>query len=370
MTYKYINDMLDYRIFMIKGSIIMRIILHIGNYKTGTSALQNFLFINRQLLEEYGVYYGNTWKIVNNHAGLAFSILKEALTKYGILNFCSDLEELEEDSCVAALKMRFMAKERGANTIIISHEGFFADLLQVLAGLSSSFTRKDIDNVNKYICARLKELFPEAEIVCYLRRQDLYIESMYMEHCKVPWRVWEFPVEFEEFNNKQKLCLDYFNEISRWKKYFGSSVYFKIYERENLLNKDIIYDFLCCYTELTISDIGKLQQIKVSEKNTSLSRDALEHKLLNKINEPLLNYLYKVYSEKYPDNKRYGFMQQSERTTLLEKYKESNKKLFGKINFSHSIAQCNIEYPGLSDSKREEIEQWIKQAVKSKNIKS
>lgn len=338
----------------------MRIILHIGNYKTGTSALQNFLFINKQRLEQCGIYYGNTWNVVNNHAGLALSILKEALEKHNILDLCSDLKDLEEDPSAIALKICFMAEARNADTIIISHEGFFADLLQVSAGLSSSFTRKDIDNVNEYICARLKELFPEAEIVCYLRRQDLYIESMYMEHCKVPWRVWELPVKFEKFNKKQKLCLNYFNEILRWKRYFDEKVSFKIYEKENLLNKDIIYDFLCCYIGFKIDDICQFEQIGISEKNISLSRDALEHKLLNNINEPLLNCLYKIYSEQYPDTKKYGFMQQSERTILLEKYKESNNKLFGERNFNYG-QQNNKVYTGLSDNRRKEIEQWIKQ---------
>lgn len=340
----------------------MRIILHIGNYKTGTSALQNFLFNNRKQLEKCGIYYGNTWKIVNNHAGLAFGILKEALEKYGLLNFCSDLEDLEENPSVIATKLRFTAESRGAGTIIISHEGLFADLLQVLAGLSSSFKIKDRDNVNEYISARLKELFPEAEIVCYLRRQDLYIESMYMEYCKVPWRIWEFPVIFEEFVKKQKLCLNYFNEISRWKKYFGNKVSFKIYDIGNLLNKDIIYDFLCCYAGIGIKEIRQFQQISISEKNTSLSRDALEHKLLNKINEPLLNYLYKIYSEEYPDARKYSFMSYNKRIVLLDRYKKSNKMLFGEKNFNYSI-QPDIEYSGLSDSKCKEIRQWMKHAI-------
>lgn len=341
----------------------MRIILHIGNYKTGTSALQNFLFDNKKLLLKYGIYYGNTWKIVNNHAGLAFSILKEALEKYKLLNLCSDFKDLEENSNVIATKIRFIAKERKATTIIISHEGLFADLFQVSAGLSSHLTKKDIDNVNEYICIRLKELFQEAEIVCYLRRQDLYIESMYMEYCKVPWKSLEFPVKFDEFYKKQKLCLDYFNEISRWKKYFGDKVFFKIYEKENLLNSDIIYDFLCCYIGISINDINKFKQIDISEKNISLSRDALEHKLLNKINEPLLNYLYKIYSEEYPDYEKYSFLKNEERLVLLKKYKASNSKLFGEQNFNNNTMQSNIEYPGLLDKKREEIEQWIKHKV-------
>jgi len=345
----------------------VKIILHIGNYKTGTSALQNFLYKNRQKLLDYGIYYGNTWNIVNNHAGLAFAILKEALERYGLLYLCDDLNGLSEDPGVIATKIRFMAEARKAGTIIISYEGLFADLLQVSAGLSSDLNKKDIENVNNYICQRLKELFPEAEAACYLRRQDLYIESMYMEYCKVPWRTWELPVDFEEFNQKQNLCLDYYKELSRWKRYFGDKVHFRIYERERLLCNDILYDFLYYYTGLGTAVTNGFDKINIAERNISLSRDALEHKLLNKVNEPLSNYLYKVYSEENPDIEKYFFMQYKQRYMLLDRYKKSNSLLFNdntlsKLSYGNSF-NYNItgaEYPGLAPGKYEKISQWIK----------
>lgn len=340
-------------------NITMKIILHIGNYKTGTSALQNFLYKNRQKLMEYGIYYGNTWKVTNNHAGLALGILKEALEEYGLLNCCSDLEELEENPDVTASKIRFIAESRGAKTIIISHEGFFGDLLQVSSGLDCCPGRDNIDVVNKFVRKRLKELFPEAEVVCYLRRQDLYIESMYMEYCKVPWRGYEVPVEFNRFMARQRLCLDYFREISGWKEAFRENVFFKVYEKERLLNNDIIYDFLCCFAGLGIQDINKLDGSNISESNVSLSRDALEHKLAYKINEPVLNYLYKVYSGYYPDSVKYGFMQQYERESFIRQYSGGNKMLFGEEGFGSAVVPA--AYPGLTEEKSREISHCIKE---------
>lgn len=337
----------------------MKVILHTGNYKTGTSALQNFLYKNRQKLMEYGIYYGNTWDIVNNHAGLAFGILKEALEEYGLLSCCSDLEELEEDPDVIASKIKFIAESRGAEVIIISHEGFFADLLQVSSGLCCCPGRDNIDSVNGFIRKRLKELFPEAEVVCYLRRQDLYMESMYMEYCKVPWRVYEVPVEFNRFVDRQRLCLDYFREISGWKEVFGENVFFKEYEKERLLNNDIICDFLCCFAGLGTEDIDNFDKNNILESNVSLSRDALEHKLEYKVNDPVLNYLYKVYSGYYPDSVKYGFMQQYERKGFIGEYSSSNKMLFGKEGFVS--AAIPAVYPGLTEEKSEEISRWIKE---------
>lgn len=345
---------------------IMRIILHIGNYKTGTTALQNFLFINSKKLAEKGIYYGNTWKIVNNHAGLAFAILKEALEKYGLSSLCDELTTMEERPEKTVARIRFMAQERGAETVIISHEGLFADLLQVSAGLSCSLSEGDTDRVNWYICTRLKELFPEAGIVCYLRRQDLYAESMYMEYCKVPWKPWETPVSFSVFMDRQHLCLDYNKEISRWKKIYCNNFYYKAYEKENLLNKNIIYDFLCGYAGLMPDDIKELQMPGTDDINISLSRDALAHKLINKVNHPVLNYLYKVYSQEYPDNtgrEKYGFMSAGYRQKFLGRYNGGNKMLFGGNGFNNDILPYSREYPGLTDAQYEKISRWINEIL-------
>lgn len=337
----------------------MKTILHIGSYKTGTSALQNFLYKNRQRIIKYGIYYGNTWKIVNNHAGLAYAVLKEALIECDLINQCMELKDLDISPENEIMKMRFLAEERGAHTIIISHEGFFADLFQVSAGLCNTCTEAEIYNINEYICDRLKGLLTEAEVVCYLRRQDLYIESMYKEYCKVPWRAEETPVYFEEFFEKQKLCLDYNNEASRWKKRFGGNAHFRVYDSENLLDGDIISDFLCRYAGLSPEDIRNFEKVDISEANVSLTRDALEHKLINKVNDVLLNYIYKVYSQENPDNINYTYIQECERVRILDKYKESNKCLFGEKNFKEDIVLNGISYPGLSDKKQKELDIFI-----------
>lgn len=142
---------------------------------------------------------------------------------------------------------------------------------------------------------------------------------------------------------------------------FGENVFFKSYEKERLLDNDIVYDFLCCFAGLGIQDINKLDGSNISESNVSLSRDALEHKLAYKINEPVLNYLYKVYSECYPDIVKYGFMWQCERESFVGQYSGSNKMLFGEEGFGNAVIPA--VYPGFTEEKNGEISHWIKEML-------
>ena len=52
--------------------------LHIGHYKTGTTALQIFLERNAKLLAASGFEYPNFWTHNSKHSAFAFSILRAA----------------------------------------------------------------------------------------------------------------------------------------------------------------------------------------------------------------------------------------------------------------------------------------------------
>ncbi|MCB1388707.1 MAG: hypothetical protein KDK12_06115 [Rhodobacteraceae bacterium] len=54
------------------------LILHIGHYKTGTTALQVFLDRNRALLAAQGLHYATAPVLFSKHSALAFSLLREA----------------------------------------------------------------------------------------------------------------------------------------------------------------------------------------------------------------------------------------------------------------------------------------------------
>ncbi|MER8490776.1 hypothetical protein NKH53_21240 [Mesorhizobium australicum] len=70
----------------------MRVILHIGVHKTGTSALQSFLYRNAALLESHGMFYKPTSTDWPNHNPLAAAFMPDSVDN-GPARLAKTLEE-------------------------------------------------------------------------------------------------------------------------------------------------------------------------------------------------------------------------------------------------------------------------------------
>ena len=102
-------------------SLLVKIVLHIGRHKTGSTAIQNFLFENRQvLLNRFGVLYPETGLIMGAHHLAAWS-LQEPLTSPWALSigFHEQAEELFPGIFQEA-------KTAGASTLLLSSEAFLS----------------------------------------------------------------------------------------------------------------------------------------------------------------------------------------------------------------------------------------------------
>lgn len=132
-----------------------KLYLHIGNPKTGTTAIQRFCFDNHALLKdqdifypvkychESGPHYEVTWAVDENNKSF----------------FDSLLSDFESSRC---------------STLLISSEMFSTPRYQ------SSYSVSKILNMFKYIGFRL----PDIHCILYMRRQDEYYESIYNERVK------------------------------------------------------------------------------------------------------------------------------------------------------------------------------------------
>jgi glycosyltransferase involved in cell wall biosynthesis len=124
----------------------MRILLHIGTHKTGTTSIQRSLQAQAARLRQQGVWYPPAGDA--QHWRLAY-----------------DLRAGNRRPLLAALAE---ARQQGCDTLLLSSEAF---LEQAPFGLARelAFLRQEADEVN---------------IILYLRRQDLYWESLYREAVK------------------------------------------------------------------------------------------------------------------------------------------------------------------------------------------
>lgn len=163
-----------------------RLILHIGTHKTGTSALQSALDSARSTLLARGLLYPNTrrapWPELPKHC----SVYQAAASGD------ASLQARERD----ALLSEFEAS--GAQSMLISEEGL-----------------SEPDERLPEFFSPLAEHF-EIEVVCLLRRQDLFVESLFNQFVREAARRESRPVLAFARGRATRARLDYHALLSRW----------------------------------------------------------------------------------------------------------------------------------------------------------
>lgn len=162
----------------------MNTVIHIGQHKTGTTAIQRYLKQNRDCLLQKGIYLplypdANHWKLnVYSLDNERISCLKKRLKKSEIVKIKQtikkDVEQIYED-----------ARNQNCNRIIWSNEGLYL-----------------LNSVREY--NRLKHLFKtlsdKIQIVCCFRDLDSYKKSFFDQL--------EGHVEYEDKNSCHYFCND------------------------------------------------------------------------------------------------------------------------------------------------------------------
>jgi hypothetical protein len=236
----------------------MKLILHIGTHKTGTTALQQFLYENRELLAARGFHYATP-----PHG------LQEA-------NLVANALNVGQSNIVQAFlgKQINLARQAGAQTILGSAENFYA--MSVLDAMQRREVCANAVERDRALIETLQSLMPEGidtpEVVCYFRRPDRYAESLYSQHVK---RGIIFDGTFAEFLPIIKPALFYNEHMQAWSDVFGkSNCTVRLYEP---VRADIVTDFL----ENVVSMGDSAQFVgREHHANERVSRDVLEFKRL------------------------------------------------------------------------------------------
>lgn len=219
------------------------IYLHIGTPKTGTTALQKFLFNNREKLLEKGSLYPVSGMIstqnitgVYSHHGLVKALLKMYDPKSpGIQSrdggeWKNSWEELKKE-----------IKKIKPKNVILSSE---------LLTYRKEFYYSDMIDLAK----RMLEEY-ETKIVIYVRRQDEFFRSLYCQTMKspLPQKVPNFNVNYPNINTMRmsqfignfKYQANYYSTIELWKKNFGvNNIIVRVFEKEQIQNGNVADDFL------------------------------------------------------------------------------------------------------------------------------
>ncbi len=348
-----------------------KIFLHIGTFKTGSTALQFHMHKNRSRLLKNGFYYGDYFDNYYVHSNLCYGLLKEALIAYGIYekykNHPRFLNVAENPNDIIE---RLKKNAIDIPNIIISSEAFFSDAFRTLIGLRTEMPQSQIRDINNFIRRRLRELLLEItddiSVICYLRRQDLFIESQYNQYCKTPWYgdSRDSLPEFREFVNCSPIELNYFTVLEEWRTIFGNCIIIKPYEKE-AFRHDMLTDF---YTEiLKISDreVEKFEGIERNQTNLRLDRDVLEYKKRLGIADQEVAELIRRYSEQSDHAKEYAYFTVEERKKFMDTFRYQNDMVAIKYlnrNEGELFQNKNFDIPqyrGLKVEKVFEITRWL-----------
>ncbi|MGB0370935.1 MAG: hypothetical protein ACPGN3_06240 [Opitutales bacterium] len=182
--------------------------VHIGLHKTGSTSIQAYLRDNEEHLKNQGYLYPT--KKTKSHNNIAFE-----------LNKSSRFDEGRES-------IKFLRRQISKNPekrLILSAESF------------NSISKKSIERL-------IKHLPGEVTCIAYIRPQDEFLESIYVQRLKTGRADLDFESFLQEINFLK--FADYRKKIFPWIDVLEDrgKVVLRSYSRQHLLNNDIISDFL------------------------------------------------------------------------------------------------------------------------------
>lgn len=286
----------------------MKLILHIGSEKTGTTAIQHFLADNRALLKQQGYYYPSTdfcdfahfslvapfHSLDNNGKPLEF-IPKNNQTSYEVWEPIKEIFEEDKDA-----------------KVIISAEHFSSRLKE--KGIEA--LKQMIDWVNPNL---------DVEIVYYVRRQDEYFESWYSTHVKAGGTL--TVDEAFKMRLNQKWFYDHYFIVSHWINMF-SNAEIKVVPFEKTQLKNHLFEDFCDRVGLIFDSNFK---INVKDSNEAWSFPFLdlarEVNLYHQVNPLKDRYAFLTKISRYFEYNKKSFISDEKKLLLLDKYSNSNIKL-------------------------------------------
>lgn len=276
----------------------MRIILHIGTHKTGTSSIQAVCHSMRATLLEQGILYP-TITPYNRH-----SILVIPFVQYLPREFARRFDKNKEQANIFAQKMwgeikNEVCKNKQINTIVLSSE-HFANVTDV-----SDFMDK----------VRSLAAKSEIDIICYLRRPDDRYLSGVQQTLKGKYQL--------DWPKNSNLLPD----LGKWDG-LGRLILTE-FDRSKLFDGDVVSDFLKCIG----AKIPSHNWANLRNENISLSAEAMAATILYRKNMfPNENGLM------FPEIKQLGKIMKSASADLPDHFQPTKAKLKPEIRLAALVA--------------------------------
>lgn len=271
----------------------MNLILHIGNHKTGSTAIQSVLASSNQELIKYGVLYPRTGRVGGAHHLFAKACMSTRNASFETFMKQFDSGETELDGLINGVASELT--DSNCDTAIISSEEFFN------VGLLDD---RSIDHFLSF--------FSNLTIICVLRNQIDHIESAYK--FSVAWNASREQRIFSEFL-KANLNSEYHSYLATLDYWSNKAINPIKCLSFDIIKTDLIRNFLA---ELEITSFDYDQSIE--SKNKSLDFETIN----------LMRYLNQKGVDNQKVNALVDCFQQNRKNILSSKAKKTfySKKEF------------------------------------------
>lgn len=204
-----------------------KLIIHIGTHKTGTTALQNYLGENREILRRRGLCFPvmpEKWnRVPELHNG--YWLKQAALLGTDLV---TNEDESKVTRCMEACKKCLVDQ---ADPVVLSEERlwYYGTRPGFWKALREAAKETGADDI---------------EVIVYLRRQDLFAESLWAQNVKGSQCL---TITIDDYLGRKRIvsACDYAKGIKRLIKVFGKdNLIVRIYDRTTLKNGSITDDFM------------------------------------------------------------------------------------------------------------------------------
>ena len=188
-----------------------KLVLHIGDPKTGSTSIQQVLFQRQFDCPSRAVDY------------------PKRLTESPLVSVLKDKKKASQQPKEFG-DLAEWARASPADVIVLSSEQF-----------SSVSSQKTLDAFNKY----LPDLTPTMQVVAYVRPHVSRFVSYYVQATKVGWYFDDMESYFDNMNGKNgKNALIYSNRFQNWRDTFGDRFTLRPMIRDEMFKNDVVEDFL------------------------------------------------------------------------------------------------------------------------------
>jgi len=280
--------------------------LHVGIHKTGTTSVQNTLFMNKSLLKEHGYLYPDSFG--KNHSIELYSAFCDNPEKYHI-NMKKDfsIDQINEYNLNNLNNLKKEINETSCSNIILSGEDI------------SVLTKKNLFNLKKYINTELN--ISKIIIILNIREVISFLNSAYQQTI-----VDNTYINLENHYNFYQSKIDKFLQVFKNEKLLVSK-----YE-DSCKNSYGPVGYFC---EIIGLKKDFIETLPIENNNIGLSNKAIDFiKYVNKSNKVKNNHLYIEFLSKISGDKFY--MEESIQKKLLLDNESSNKWLKDNIGIEYS----------------------------------